>query len=567
MNKKRILALVIALLISVTLYAPAASLADEEPIQLVCYSQLANYSGKLTGWSAKVLKDLFNVEITIVPDLEGVYETRMESGNLGDLVVWGNNGREYLDAAQGGYLFDWEEDDLLYDYAPYVAENMSAALEQNREISGMDTIYGFGHNVAASTEDHEAFFYTWDLRWDLYKQLGYPQVNTLDDLFNLFVAMKEICPTDENGNETYAFSLWPDWDGNMVMYIKSFATAWYGYDEFYFGHLNCETGEYMDALADGSPYLEMVAYFNKLYRAGLLDPNSMTATYDTMIEKLRAGGVFCSIFNYSGSASYNTEAHMTDGKIMLSMVPGDARPIAYGMSVLGGNRIWSIGAKSEYPELCLEIINWLATPEGRLTTDYGPEGVCWYYGDDGLTHFTALGEACQADKKTNLGDAQWDEYTGGEWTGQFDDGAMQINNTTWSTDAINPETGERYNKDYWASYQTAAEYDIDQDWRDWAGVETVQDYMATTNYVVKPATEYADPTMDDDLNLIWTQVKKAITDGTWNLVYAKSDGEYNYLLTQIVKNADGYGYETCEAWGETEAARWWQMVEALNAAQ
>ena len=151
MNKKRILALVIALLISVTLYAPAASLADEEPIQLVCYSQLANYSGKLTGWSAKVLKDLFNVEITIVPDLEGVYETRMESGNLGDLVVWGNNGREYLDAAQGGYLFDWEEDDLLYDYAPYVAENMSAALEQNREISGMDTIYGFGHNVAAST--------------------------------------------------------------------------------------------------------------------------------------------------------------------------------------------------------------------------------------------------------------------------------------------------------------------------------------------------------------------------------------------------------------------------------
>ncbi|HRX09792.1 MAG TPA: LCP family protein, partial [Candidatus Limiplasma sp.] len=289
------------------------------------------------------------------------------------------------------------------------------------------------------------------------------------------------------------------------------------------------------------------------------------AVLSAMIEKLRAGGVFCSIFNYSGSASYNTEAHMTDGKIMLSMVPGDARPIAYGMSVLGGNRIWSIGAKSEYPELCLEIINWLATPEGRLTTDYGPEGVCWYYGDDGLTHFTALGEACQADKKTNLGDAQWDEYTGGEWTGQFDDGAMQINNTTWSTDAINPETGERYNKDYWASYQTAAEYDIDQDWRDWAGVETVQEYMGNQNYVVKPATEYTDPTMSDDLDLVWKQVKKAIVDGTWNLIYAKSDGEFNYLLTQLKKNADGYGYQTCVEFAQNEADRWWQMVEALKA--
>ena len=275
------------------LFAPMLAAAADEPIQLICYSQLANYSGKLTGWIAKVLLDRFNVEITIVPDLEGVYETRMESGNLGDLVVWGNNGREYLNAAQGGYLFDWEEDDLLYDYAPYIAENMEAALEQNRKISGMDTIYGFGHNVASTTKDYEAFFYTWDIRWDLYKELGYPEVNTLDDLFNLFVAMKEICPLDENGNETYAFSLWPDWDGNMVMYVKAFATAWYGYDEFFFGHLNCETGEYYSALEQGSPYLEMVKFFNKLYRAGLLDPNSMTATYDTMTEKLRAGGVFC----------------------------------------------------------------------------------------------------------------------------------------------------------------------------------------------------------------------------------------------------------------------------------
>ena len=32
-------------------------------VTLTCYSQLANYSGKLTGWFAKVLKDQFNVEI------------------------------------------------------------------------------------------------------------------------------------------------------------------------------------------------------------------------------------------------------------------------------------------------------------------------------------------------------------------------------------------------------------------------------------------------------------------------------------------------------------------------
>lgn len=60
--------------------------------------------------------------------------------------------------------------------------------------------------------------------------------------------MKEKHPTDDNGKETYAVSIWPDWDGNMVMYPKSLATAYYGYDEFAIGLYNNETGEFYDPL-------------------------------------------------------------------------------------------------------------------------------------------------------------------------------------------------------------------------------------------------------------------------------------------------------------------------------
>ena len=84
--------------------------------------------------------------------------------------------------------------------------------------------------MALKAGSHENFFYTWDIRWDLYQQLGCPQVKNLDELADLFLKMKEICPTDENGNETYAISIWPDWDGNMVMYVKALATAYYGWD-------------------------------------------------------------------------------------------------------------------------------------------------------------------------------------------------------------------------------------------------------------------------------------------------------------------------------------------------
>ena len=258
-----------------------------EPIELTVYSQLANFSGEQVGWFAKLMLDKFNVKLMIIPDSDGVFDTRMESGNLGDIVVFGSTGADYKRAVANDMLFDWEEDDLLAEYGPYIKENMGIALEANRslnnDIAGKNKILGFGHGVAkADAGSIEEFFYTWDLRWDLYKQLGYPVVKTLDDMVTLFKDMKAICPTDDNGKETYAMSLWPDWDGNMVMYVKSMATAWYGYDEFHLGLYDCDNGKFYGALDEEGPYIEMLKFFNKLYREGLLDPDSMTQTYDEM---------------------------------------------------------------------------------------------------------------------------------------------------------------------------------------------------------------------------------------------------------------------------------------------
>ena len=66
---------------------------------------------------------------------------------------------------------------------------------------------------------------------------------------------------------------------------------------------------------------------------------------------------------------YNSDSHAAEGKAMYPCPPEEATPIAYGLNVYGGNRIWSIGAKTEYPELCMAILNWLSTPEGRMTSE------------------------------------------------------------------------------------------------------------------------------------------------------------------------------------------------------
>lgn len=521
-------------------------------IKLDVYSQLANFSGAQTGWSADILRDKLGIELNIIPDGDSVFETRMESGNLGDLVVWGADNDKYPLAVKNNLLFNWEEDDLLDTEGEYIKKNMPDALKKNKELTktitngASDALYGFGANVALSSKDHESFFYTWDIRWDLYKQLGYPKVKNLDDYRKLLNDMQKINSKDDAGNKVYAVSLWPDWDDAMVMYVKAFATAYYGYDELALGLYDPKTGTYYDALQDDGPYLEILQWFNKLYQDGLIDPDSMSQTYDQMIEKVQNGGTLFSIFNYSGSLGYNTKEHTSAGKLMYSMKPEDASPIVYGMNTQGGDRIWSIGAKTEYPELCMAILNWLSTPEGRMTAEYGPKDVCWYYDENGKTQFTDLGRAAKTDISTQMSDG---------YSGTFDDGSFKMNNTTWAIDSLNPDSnGETFNYRKWESFATDANSDIEQDWRDKTGAATADEYMGSRPYKLSLGTTYSESTKSDELTVLWTQVAECIKTNSWKAIYAKTDAEYDQIVADMISQAKDYGYDECIAFQENEAS-------------
>ena len=545
---------------------------DGEPLTINVYSQLANYSGIQGHWSADLLLDKFNVRINIIPDSDGTYATRMESGNLGDIVVWGADGADYQNAVAQGLLLDWEEDDLVQDYAPYIWEHYQTALETNRIKSGDGKIHGFGHNVALTAGSHENFFYTWDLRWDLYRDLGFPEIRDLDGMIDVFKQMKEICPTDENGNETYAVSIWPDWDGNMVMYVKALATAYFGWDEFELGLISTENGEFQGCLEEGGLYLTCLKFFNKLYQAGLLDPNSASQTYTTMGEKVKAGGTFWSIFNYAGSSIFNTAEHLNEGKYMYTVVPQEATPIVYGSSLTGGNRVWSIGADTEYPEVCLAVIDWLATPEGSLTMWYGPKGLTWDYDENGGAYFTELGLKTNADPSYDMTGVQLIGPRTGkvyEQSGTYNDGALQINNTTLTASQLNPDSSliETLDKEGWVSVLSADLTEIQQAWCDWSGAASTQQYLENHPYkVMLDRGAYSPSKRDQVLDTKWSQIQTAVKTYSWRAIYAKADAEFDFHVAEMRKACESYGYSDCIAWCVEEAARCWACQQEQLAA-
>ena len=194
----------------------------------------------------------------------------------------------------------------------------------------------------------------------------------------------------------------------------------------------------------------------------------------------------------------------------------------------------------------MAILNWLSTPEGRMTAEYGPKDVCWYYDEDGKTQFTDLGRAAKTDISTQMSDG---------YSGTFDDGSFKMNNTTWALDSLNPDSnGETFNYRKWASFATDANSDIEQDWRDKTGAATADEYMGSRPYKLSLGTTYSESTKSDELTVLWTQVAECIKTNSWKAIYAKTDAEYDQIVADMISQAKDYGYDECIAFQENEAS-------------
>ena len=61
----------------------------------------------------------------------------MEDGNLGDIVVWGNDSDKYPTEVKNGLLYDWNEDNILKDYGPYIKKHMQILQELKKNLVGL----------------------------------------------------------------------------------------------------------------------------------------------------------------------------------------------------------------------------------------------------------------------------------------------------------------------------------------------------------------------------------------------------------------------------------------------
>lgn len=518
----------------------------EELIVVDVFDNQANYQGIQSGWFGKLVKDKFNMELNIIaPNVAGggdtLLETRSAAGDLGDLIFFNGDDVTLQDMVTAGLLMDMET--YIKDKDIMRFETAIRKVNDGLIPAGIYALPS-GLSKKAPTEPSETIEPTYGpyIRWDLYKQLGYPKMETLEDILPILKQMQQLEPKTADGDKTYGFSFFKDWDGNLMNAIKQ-PCCFYGYDESGFVLVKADGTEYQSIIDANSLYVRMLKFFFKANQLGLVDPESLTQSYTEYVAKYADGQIFFSPWPWAAQPEYNTVSNKEQGKGYMMADIEDMCIYTYGSSPEGNSEsIVAIGAGAKDPQRMADFIDWLYSSEGvfangagSMSGTAGPEGLCWEAGENGPV-ITEFGMKALFETDVEVPE----EYGSGSWK----DGISELNFKPIMLGECD-ERGYPYMFQHWDSVRQMQETELDRDWREVMGADTTMEYLLQKEkLLVAPGGSCTANSENTELTAIRKQCRSVIQKYSWEMVFAEDESEFYELLLQMQKEVRGLGYDT-----------------------
>ena len=329
--KKKVLAAVLAgaSVLSMTGSAFAETEREEVTLSAFVMQSATGESGIWQGWGAQKLYDDLKIKINFDPtgnEVETKLQQYLVAGQLPDLI--GLKGLDQANLAMDAdMLLPLDE---YKDQLPNLFENelYADAIKYSEDFASNDTGHLYVMPVAIGPTSYNSYNWVPLLQWDAYKNVGMPEVDTLEDYLDVVEQMVAYKPTTELGEKVYGFSLFSDWDKVTALEISTLSFM-YGIDTEYVSPLmetNVVTKETKSLLAEDSFYKRALKFYFEANQRGLLDPDSLSQTYSDVDSKFSAGRIMFSWFSWL-TGSYNTNnqnnAEKVDG--MASVVAKDMK--------------------------------------------------------------------------------------------------------------------------------------------------------------------------------------------------------------------------------------------------
>ena len=524
---KRFLSVLLTLAMLLSLVSISAVAEEPELLTIDFYDDAANYNGIQSGWFAKVVKDKFNIELNIIASQvvgNTIYATRSEEGNLGDVII--------VDKAKFSEIVDAG---LAKDISDKIVdcENIMKFKTQidvyNKGLTGEDgKYYGIPTEMTDTAPDtltDDVIYSSPMLRWDLYKEIGAPKLENLDDLLAALEKIHEIHPTNEDGDPAYPFSLWPDWDGN-------------------------------DNMVGIANVVQLTTKFlNQANQKGLVDPDSGAQNWDNACAKMSSGRV--DVFWYSWQVGFwNSLDRQANGTAMRFVPVGDMNFYADADRYYGSDRMIGVGAgvEGEKYDRIMAFLDWYASPEGATIQHTGLKDFNYSVNEDGT--FTVMNDNALMD---NLPVPE--EYGGGG----YNDGYNAINQWIVSSLCINPITGERYAQKFWKSYKEQTMTEMKKEWSEMFDAEDDVDWMKKNGKLLaSPSVDFTPAADNNDMIALRSQINSTLCEYTWNLIMTcATDDEFEAMWDEMIEQLNGFGYEELY---EYDCSVWQPEIDAKVAA-
>ena len=393
MNRKRAAApgavLVAVLLVALFGFASTgkAEGAPQPPVtlQIMGFADRAEPDGIHQNPVAKYIQDKLGItmDFTVVADGDGSDQkvsALIASDDLPDICMFYTKDN-ILNAKKAGIITPL--DDLLARYGTNTMKDKlgRAMVLMMKKTYGADDGKTWAYGMAKGTYDNGMgpLVANW-IRWDLYKKIGYPAINSDDDLLNALAKMQAAEPTTVEGNKVYAMGLWSDW-GTWNLTYKPWFTEGIMSLSIPGMYYNLSTNSLLGVLPASDPkngLWRSARFFNKAKQMGILDPESFTQKYDVWNTKATTGQ-----YLWIEPGWVVNEANKYFDKVnapqkgFASLPPYNTDAWALITLQTIGERPYVISKKSQHPDRAMQLLDWLGSYEGSFVVYNGPEGNLW----------------------------------------------------------------------------------------------------------------------------------------------------------------------------------------------
>ena len=561
----------VAVLLSAALTIPAFSAsavsaaAEDEVVTLNMFIRnQSKYTGLQEDPVAKYVEEKLGVRINLTVDsslgttsaqastFNELLATKLATNDIDDIMDFGSPGGDpevlanIQRAAESGIILPLN--DLVEEYAPNLANDERLKVRNEYRAQYM---YGDGNYYSLGGWggmglDQLPGAAAW-VRWDLYKELGYPEIHNDDEYLEMLKEMQDMAGTTPNGDTIYAVGgSFADPQGMGDGFVNRDYPLTKGYESIegnyavYFSH--GDRTVVTPLLDKDSVFWNGVKFYYKANQLGILDPGAMTMSSSEYSEKVNKG-IYLSSFN--GWGLMNKEGVLANQGIedsgYLPMDPFDdvdSMPL-YWESVLGGNE-FAISSKCEHPDKAIQFLEWCMSEEGSRIITQGMEGLAWEYNEDGEPVLTEQYKEDNAAGTVDMAEVygKW-KYAGINAFQHIDTDSNGYYIQPEQTP--NPDEYSTIKKDALANYYQAdsfTEHFTTLKKTDGSDLPTILWGSYATGIGAKP----------DDVKQKNAQINNYMYRQIFKMIYAANDEEFDSLQEKCMEELQGMGLSDVEDW-------------------